>query len=129
MVSYHKVPLYINASDVCVAFFRRERNDRCGLSPLKLYEYLACGKAVIVSRLSGLELVEQHRTGILVEPENLPELATAIIRLLQTNELRKQMGENGRRYVVEYQSWKKVAERVADVCRRLVNSRKEFYAR
>jgi glycosyltransferase involved in cell wall biosynthesis len=125
MVPYHKVPSYINASDVCVAFFRRERNEHCGLSPLKLCEYMACGKAVIGSRLSGLEILGQQSAGILVEPENASELATAIIRLLQNKELRTQMGNNGRRYVVEYQSWEKVAVRTAEVLSEVIRLRPE----
>jgi glycosyltransferase involved in cell wall biosynthesis len=125
MVSYHKVPLYINASDVCVAFLRRERNERCGVSPLKLYEYMACGKAVIGSRLNGLEVLTQQSAGILVEPENTAELATAIIRLLQDKELRTQMGNNGRKYVAENQSWESVAQKVADVCQSLIKRRKD----
>lgn len=115
MVPYQKVPLYMNASDICVAPFIRERNERCGFSPIKLYEYMACGKAVIGSRLNELEIVEQQKSGILVEPENPLKLATAIIRLLQSRELRKQMGENGRKYVVENQSWESVARRIAEV--------------
>jgi glycosyltransferase involved in cell wall biosynthesis len=37
-VPYEEVPKYINASDVCVAPFVRERNERIGLSPLKIYQ-------------------------------------------------------------------------------------------
>jgi len=116
MVPYQKVPLYMNASDVCVAPFIRERNERCGVSPLKLCEYMACGKPVVASRVGGLEILEENQRGVLVEPEKPSELATAIIKLLQNQELRKQMGANGRKYVVENQSWESVAKRVADVC-------------
>jgi len=124
-VPYHEVPLYINAMDICVASFRKERNERCGLSPLKLSEYMACGKAIVGSRLSGLEVLEQQNAGILVEPENVPELAAAIISLLQNNELRMQMGNNGRRYVVKYHSWKSVAGRVAEVFSEVRRARTE----
>ena len=40
-IDYEKVPVYINASNICVAPFVIERNDRIGLSALKIYEYLA----------------------------------------------------------------------------------------
>jgi len=115
MVPYKKVPLYINASDVCVAPSVRERNQRSGVSPLKLCEYMACGKPVVTSRLSGLEMIAENHAGILVEPENPLELATAIITLLKDRELGMQMGQNGRRYVVENRSWKIIAQRVAEV--------------
>jgi len=126
MVPYHEVPLYINASDICVIpAFRNFRNERIGTSCLKLFEYMACGKAVIGSRLSGLEILRQQSAGILAEPKNTQELATAVMKLLENKELRMQMGNNGRRYVVEYHSWEKVAKRVADVCQSLVASRKD----
>jgi glycosyltransferase involved in cell wall biosynthesis len=112
MVPYQKVPLYVNASDVCVA---PKVGLRSGYSPLKLCEYMACGKPVVASRASGLEILEDSQGGILVEPGNSLELGTAITRLLQDKELRKQMGENGRRYVLQNLSWESVARRVAEV--------------
>jgi len=122
MVPYQKVPLYVNASDVCVIGGTRERSERSGVSPLKLCEYMACEKPVVASRISGLGVLEESNAGILVEPENPSELATAIIKLLQNQELRKQLGANGRKYVVENRSWESVAKRVADVCEAAIMS-------
>ena len=112
MVPYNKVPLYINASDICVA---PKTGLRSGYSPLKLCEYMACGKPVVGSRASGLEILEESQGGILVEPGNSAELATAITRVIKDKELRNKMGESGRKYVVENQSWESVARRVAEV--------------
>lgn len=123
MVPYHKVPLYINASDVCVAPFIKARNERIGLSPLKFCEYTACEKPIVASRVSGLEILEQNDAGILVEPGNPEELAKAIARLLTKEELRQQMGKNGRRYVVENRTWESVAKKVAGVCESVVSSK------
>jgi glycosyltransferase involved in cell wall biosynthesis len=116
IVAYERVPLYINASNVCVAPFIRERNEKSGVSPLKIYEYAACGKAIVASRLPGLGFAEQAKTGILVEPDNSEELADAITKVLQETELGQQMGENGRKYVMENHSWESVARRVGEVC-------------
>jgi Glycosyltransferase len=41
VIAYDRVPLYINASDICTAPFIFARNAKIGLSPLKLYEYMA----------------------------------------------------------------------------------------
>lgn len=112
MVQYDKVPLYINASDVCVAPMKK---DILG-SPLKLYEYMACGKPVVATRASSFDVLEKSGAGVLVNPENSAEFANTLVKLLQESELRKQMGENGRRYVVENRSWESVARRVAEVC-------------
>jgi glycosyltransferase involved in cell wall biosynthesis len=115
MVPYRDVPLYINASDICAAPFAANRDEKVGLSPLKMYEYMACGKPVVASRISGLEMLEDSGAGILVEPESPLALAQTILRLLQNKELNQQMGRSGRKYVVENRSWASVARKVAEV--------------
>jgi len=54
-VNYEKVPEWINAFDLAVAPFTKERNITCGLSPIKIYEYLACGKPVLAAAVEGVE--------------------------------------------------------------------------
>jgi glycosyltransferase involved in cell wall biosynthesis len=115
-VPYEEVPRYINASDVCVAPFVRARNERIGLSPLKIYEYAACGKPIVVSRIPNLEFVEEQKAGILVAPENPEELAEAIIKVLKDEKLREEMGRNGRGYVAKNHTWESVARKVVEVC-------------
>ena len=122
-VPYSEVPVYINASDVCVAPFIKKLDNKGGLCSLKMYEYLACGKPCVMSRLKGIETVETGHGLSPVEPENVTELAAAIIELLQDNGLRQRMGINGRYYVVHHQSWEKVAGRVAEVFRRVKQRR------
>jgi glycosyltransferase involved in cell wall biosynthesis len=116
-VPYEKIPLYINTCEVCVAPFVNARNKKIGLSPLKMWEYLACGKPAIASDISGVnDLLEESNAGIVVPPENLEEFAKAIIKLLKNEKLREEMGKNGREYVVKNHSWELVAKRVAEVC-------------
>jgi glycosyltransferase involved in cell wall biosynthesis len=119
VVPYQKVPLYINASDVCVAPAARNfRNDRSGVSSLKLYEYMACGKPVIVDDIEGASQdVADSGSGFVVNTRNRDEMARAIITLLRNEQLRKEMGKRARKITVEKHSWAKIAERVAEVCR------------
>jgi glycosyltransferase involved in cell wall biosynthesis len=124
-VPYELVPEYINSGDICIAPFIAERNERIGSSALKLCEYLACAKPVVASRISGLEFIESNQAGILVVPEIIRELGNAIIKLLKAPDLRKKMGENGRRYVVEERSWESVARKVAVVCQQAVEEHKQ----
>ena len=120
-IPYERVPLYINAADVCVAPFIKERNSKIGLSALKTYEYLACGKPIVASSISGVkDLIESSGGGISVTPENPDELATAVVRLLSNENTRALMGENGRRYVVENHSWDGVARNILDMCKDII---------
>jgi glycosyltransferase involved in cell wall biosynthesis len=69
------------------------RRESFGMSAA---EASATGLPVIASRVGGLpEVIEQGVNGILVEPENIQELAKAISSLANDPELRKRMGQNG----------------------------------
>ena len=112
MVPYQKVPLYINASDVCVL---PKKPLKSGYSPLKLYEYMACAKPVVAPRIPGFEVLEEYGAGLLFNPRDPQQIADAVTTLLKNGEQRKELGKNGRKYIVENQSWASVAQRVSDV--------------
>jgi glycosyltransferase involved in cell wall biosynthesis len=116
-VPYEKVPLYINASDICVV---PKKPMRSGYSPLKLCEYMACGKPVLATRTDGFELLEENQAGILIDPRNTVDFVKAINRLMHNPELRAKMGENGRRYVLENRSWTSTAKKVSLVCEQVI---------
>lgn len=120
-VPYKEVPLYINASEICVV---PKKALNSGYSPLKLYEYMACGKPVVATRIDGFEILEDAKAGLLINPEDSNEFADAIIRLLQNEDLRKEMGENGRKCVVKNHSWRSVAQKVSNVCENVVSEQK-----
>lgn len=70
--------------------------------PVALMEAMASGRPVIASSLSGVsELVEDGVHGLLVAPGDAEGLAEAIRRLGDHPELRRRMGERGRRKVEE----------------------------
>jgi glycosyltransferase involved in cell wall biosynthesis len=120
-VPYESVPLYINASEICVAPFIKRRNSKIGLSALKTYEYLACGKPMVASSIPGVkDLIELSGGGIAVNPENPEELATAILGLISDESTRAILGENGRKYVVENHSWNGVARKILEVCNDII---------
>jgi glycosyltransferase involved in cell wall biosynthesis len=120
-VPYESVPLYINAADICVAPFIKGRNSKIGLSALKTYEYLACGKPIVASSIPGVkDLIELSGGGISVSPEDPEELAVAVIKLILNENARALMGEKGRKYVVENHSWNGVARKILDMCREII---------
>jgi glycosyltransferase involved in cell wall biosynthesis len=115
-VPYEEVPKYVNAFDVCVIL---KKKDIPG-SPLKLWEYMACGKPVIATNTEDFKALEKYNAGILVDPEKPEEVADAIISLLKNKELMEEMGKNGRKYVVENRSWEAVARRVEKVMKEAI---------
>jgi glycosyltransferase involved in cell wall biosynthesis len=118
VVAYDRVPVYINASDVCAAPFILARNAKIGLSPLKLYEYMACGRPVVASDISGVsDLLIVSNGGLPVLPENPKALSEAILKLLENQDLRSKMGLKGLSYVTDNYSWYSVAKKVDRVCK------------
>ena len=64
---------------------------------IAILEAMALGKPVIVTRAGGpVEIVEEERTGLMVSPGNVTEMADAIIRLLQNPDQIRDMGTAGR---------------------------------
>jgi glycosyltransferase involved in cell wall biosynthesis len=118
-VPYEDVPSYINSSEVCVTL---KKIISSGYSPLKLYEYMACGKPIVATRTTGFEILEHHDAGILVNSENPSEVASSIMRLLKDENLRESMGNNGRELVVEEYSWEGTAQNVLSVCEEAINA-------
>ncbi len=80
-------------------------------------EAMACRKPVISTDLpTGVSWVNQHlKTGYIVPPENVTELAKAIRTLLNSAQLRREMGEAGRSRVEQQFTSTKMAEAMLQV--------------
>jgi len=72
----------------------------------------AFGKPVVVSRTGGLpEVVEEGRTGYVVEPGNSEELAKCLIELMRDPQQARMMGENARELAETRYSWERISPR------------------
>lgn len=73
----------------------------------------ACGKPVIGGRVGGTaDAIIDGETGLLVDPQNIDEIAEAIIHLLTDRELARRLGENGWRRVRQEFSWEKIGQKL-----------------
>ncbi len=90
-----------------------------------LLEAMAAGKPIVATDIFGYRsVVDQGEEGMLVEPENERALADAIIVLLRNPNLRREMGERGRRKATRY-DWPLVARQVLAVYEELLQQREE----
>lgn len=103
-IEHDQVPEYIAACDVAVACFEDNDITRCK-SPLKIVEYLACGKPVVASRVGEVGGMVGD-AGILVEPGKAEPLADAIAALISDGNLRARFGANGRRRAESIYNWR-----------------------
>jgi len=105
MVGYEDIPFLINIADIGVAPFISKRNRKTGVSPLKVFEYMACGKPVVASRIEGLEFVEAEGAGRLTEPGDVENLEEALFDLFTDSQKRINMGRKGLQLACEKLTW------------------------
>jgi glycosyltransferase involved in cell wall biosynthesis len=90
------------------------------LSPMKLFEYMAAGKAVVASAMGQIvDVVRDGENGLLVPPGDETALAEAVGRLLADESLRERLGWQAREDAVRYHSWEQYLSRLEAV---LVNA-------
>jgi starch synthase len=88
-----RTELYHRASVVVLPYVEASQSHIISLA----YRF---GKPVVATRVGGLpEMVDDGKTGFLVEPRDVDGLAEAIVCLMQDEDMRKRYGKNGMRKV------------------------------
>ena len=96
--------------------------SRWEMSPLTPVEGFACKKPTISSKLHGIPyVIEDGKTGVLVNPENSEDLSNAIRKLLENPDLATQMGKNGYEKVVEVFNSECMTEKILEVYKSVIN--------
>lgn len=79
-------------------------------------EASACGLPVIAGRSGGApDAVVEGKTGLVVDGSNVAEISRAVVHLLSHEELTREMGKNGRDWVIEKWSWNFWSERFTEI--------------
>jgi len=90
--AHDEVAALLSAADITVAPYP-ELEDFY-FSPLKLFEYLALGKAIVASRIGQIEdLLEADHHALLTPPGDTLALADALERLVTDEPLRRRLGQ------------------------------------
>jgi glycosyltransferase involved in cell wall biosynthesis len=96
-----RVQEYVDQMHVCVI-----GDSPTHASPMKLFEYMSRGKAVIAPAVGSICEVITHRVdGWLFEPRNAESLLQAVEALYRDRELRERLGEAARRTVLSKHTW------------------------
>jgi glycosyltransferase involved in cell wall biosynthesis len=123
-VPYDTIPKMYSASDVVFAGYDAVVGNVVMSTPGKLFEAMACARAVIVSAGTWAgDFVERERVGIAVDCAD-PEAIAAVLRHLrdQPGETRA-MGERGRALVEGEYNWGAASKVLTDTYARLANGR------
>ncbi len=115
-VPNESVPQYVCAADVCVAPYARCLSNMNGLSPLKVYEYLACSRPVVASDFPWISgVLRDGPCGIVVEPDDAGALSNGIRWMLEHPEEAEEMGRGGRALVEKRFTWDIAVDRIAGI--------------
>jgi glycosyltransferase involved in cell wall biosynthesis len=102
---YEKIPEFIAASDICLLPAYDNEVMR-HIVPIKMYEYMACGKPVLASRLPGIMKEFGEGNGVVYVDKPAEALKKAIM-LHDDDEGLKKLGSRARGFVEKY-SWDEI---------------------
>ena len=109
------LPSYIKASDIClIPHLKTVHTDNT--IPHKLFQYMLLEKPVVATNCNPIQrIIEETKCGLIYENKNSHQLADKIIKLYNSESLRKQMGANGKKAVIEKYNWEKTSENLVSM--------------
>jgi L-malate glycosyltransferase len=116
-IPHSDVPKYLNSLDIYCAPSEMESFG------VAVIEASACEIPVIVSNVGGLpEVVKDGETGFIVEPKNPFQIAEKLFELISDHQLRRQFGENGRRFVQKNYNWDSNVSGMVEIYKNLIGN-------
>ncbi len=111
------LPRYQSACDVLMMPYQRRVAASSGgniaayLSPMKLFEYMACGRAICSSDLPVFGDVLSSDLAVLLPPDDVNEWVSALQELRDNPSRRKELAKNAKRSAGDY-SWESRARKI-----------------
>jgi glycosyltransferase involved in cell wall biosynthesis len=106
-VPHDEVPAHLAAFDVALIPHCNQHG-----SPVKLFEYLGMGKAVVAVRTPGVtDIVTHERDALLADAGDLKSVMALVARLAGDRQEAAALGRRGRELALERHTWQRNAER------------------
>jgi len=114
-------PSFIKASEICISPLIRNRHHDTTYAN-KLFQYMSLEKPVIVSDCTAQKnIVQETNCGLIHKAGNEKELAENILHFYKNYELRKQMGANGKKAVIEKYNWENTSKNLIELYEKIEN--------
>jgi len=128
-VAHEEVPAVIRQFDVALAPYP-VLDHPFYFSPLKLFEYMACGVPVVAANCGQIaEIIRDGETGLLHQPGDLDALADACDALLRNPKRRLLLGQSAAQFVRANFTWDRNASRAVELACGLIERRSAAPAR
>jgi glycosyltransferase involved in cell wall biosynthesis len=122
-VPHEQIPALLARSAIAVL----GRDRWAFASPLKLFEYMAAGKAIAAPAAPNIrEILEDSVSGLLYDPGDQHSLVETLDRLLRDSELRARLGAEAKRLALERYTWAATVERLEEVFRRVTREHRRL---
>lgn len=110
----------LQSSAVCVIAIKKELKTTT--IPSKLFDIMACGRPVlaIVPKGETTGIISNSKCGSWVEPQNPGGVAEAVLALYRNPSGREEFGRNGRKYLEEHFTLKRVSIQHEEIMHRLI---------
>lgn len=110
------LPALYNVSVLYAGISRRADGTRIEGFGVALAEAAACGLPVVAGKSGGLaEAVRDGETGLVVDPDDVDAVATALSRLVTDQLLARRLGQAGRKSVETYYNWDRVIRDLREI--------------
>jgi glycosyltransferase involved in cell wall biosynthesis len=119
-VEHADVPLLMSASDIAVVPYPPIKQG-LWLSPLKLFEYMASGIAIVASDVGQKpEVIRNGCNGLMTPPGDVLALGSALKKLIDDPALRSRLGRQAREDAVAKHSWDHYTSRLENLYRSIL---------
>ena len=123
-VDHEDVPQLLNMAEIAVIYHRKSAAEIVE-TPLKLFEYMAAGKAIVAPAVPNMErILKDNISARLVPPDDPEALGRALITLLADDQLRTSLGEAARKEAVERHSWDRAVAELESILFGLLQQKK-----
>jgi len=114
-VDHDSIPKYISLADIAIGPLAM-LPITVGTFPIKVLEYMACGKPVVAC-FGGFsrDLVSKDHDCLLVHPEDVDELSSAILKLLREEDFAETLGVNARKHIERFYDWDVIINTLEEV--------------
>ena len=123
-LDYEMVHRFMSKMDILVLPNKNAKRNITNFSS-KIIEYMWAGKAIIATTVGEdiLDIFENGKTAILIEPENEEALRIALVDLITDEKKRNELGINARGYFEDNFSEKVVKSKITDYINDIVNAK------